>query len=96
MRTFTIVCLTAGIALGAVSAQKPGATPYKLGTFMQGDRAFLGLVVSDRTIMRSVEGRSVDADGDESADAALPESGAGLGKARRQRLVEVGETADIV
>ena len=51
MRTFTIVCLTAGIALVSVSAQKPAATPYKLGTFMQGDRAFLGLVVSDRTVI---------------------------------------------
>ena len=51
MRTFTLVCLTAGIALVSVSAQKPAATPYKLGTFMQGDRAFLGLVVSDRTVI---------------------------------------------
>jgi 2-keto-4-pentenoate hydratase/2-oxohepta-3-ene-1,7-dioic acid hydratase in catechol pathway len=42
------------LAVGIVSAQtEKGSrqTPYKLGTFMQGDRAFLGLVLNDTVIV---------------------------------------------
>ena len=52
MRTFTIVCLTAGIALDFSFGAAAAATPYKLGTFIaRGPRTFLGLVVSDRTVI---------------------------------------------
>jgi 2-keto-4-pentenoate hydratase/2-oxohepta-3-ene-1,7-dioic acid hydratase in catechol pathway len=50
MRTLTIVCLTASVALAPVAAQK-AASPFKLGTFMQGNRTFLGLVVNDATVV---------------------------------------------
>jgi 2,4-diketo-3-deoxy-L-fuconate hydrolase len=51
MRTFAIVCLIVGSALISISAQKPAPTPFKLGTFMQGDRTFLGLVINDTTVV---------------------------------------------
>ena len=50
MRTFTIACLT-GLALASVAAQQSAATPFKLGTFMHGNRTFLGLVINDTTVV---------------------------------------------
>ena len=51
MRTFTITCLTVAFALISLSAQPPTTTPYKLGTFSQGQRTFLGLVINDTTVV---------------------------------------------
>ena len=43
------VCLAAGGAL--LSAQTSGVVPYKLGTFAQGDRTFVGLVLNDSVVV---------------------------------------------
>jgi 2-keto-4-pentenoate hydratase/2-oxohepta-3-ene-1,7-dioic acid hydratase in catechol pathway len=50
MRIFT-TCLFAGLTLVSLSAQNPAAPPYKLGTFLQGERPFLGLVIDDATVV---------------------------------------------
>lgn len=39
------------VAFVLVSAQSPRETPYKLGTFAQGDRTFLGLVLNDAVVV---------------------------------------------
>jgi 2-keto-4-pentenoate hydratase/2-oxohepta-3-ene-1,7-dioic acid hydratase in catechol pathway len=51
MQTLTIACLAVSVALVSVTAQNPAATPFKLGTFMQGNRTFLGLVINDATVV---------------------------------------------
>jgi 2,4-diketo-3-deoxy-L-fuconate hydrolase len=51
---FLCVVTAAGVAaaLSLVSAQTgPRVTPYKLGTFAQGDRTFLGLVLNDAVVV---------------------------------------------
>jgi 2,4-didehydro-3-deoxy-L-rhamnonate hydrolase len=45
-----IAVLSAGLVLASASAQK-AETPYKLGTFAQGDRSFLGLVLNDTVVV---------------------------------------------
>ena len=47
----TAIALALALALGVVSAQVSRETPYKLGTFAQGDRAFLGLVLNDTVVV---------------------------------------------
>lgn len=56
----TALCLASAVSL--VSAQSPaGPTSYKLGTFSQGERVFLGLVLNDAIVVDLSK-----------ADAALP------------------------
>lgn len=43
--TCLVLCFT------GISARQPAPAPYKLGTFAQGDRTFLGLVVADTTVV---------------------------------------------
>ena len=61
MRNALAVLLLAAIVAMTVSAQTPTVTPYKLGTFAQGERTFSGLVLGDETVVDLVK-----------ADATLP------------------------
>ena len=51
MRSRLVLLLLPAIAAASVSAQNPSPTVYKLGTFAQGDRTFLGLVLGDETVV---------------------------------------------
>ena len=51
-RVFALVGVFGVVAtLAAASAQKVLPTPYKLGTFAQGNRTFLGLVLNDTIVL---------------------------------------------
>src|SRR5687767_13594375 len=45
----TAACLF--VALTAMTGQTPRDTPYKLGTFQQGERSFVGLVLNDAVVL---------------------------------------------
>ena len=61
MRNALAVLLLPATVAMTVVAQTPANTPYKLGTFAQGDRTFPGLVLGDETVVDLVK-----------ADATLP------------------------
>lgn len=46
-----VTAVSLAAALSVVSAQTPETTAYKLGTFAQGDRTFVGLVLNDAVVV---------------------------------------------
>jgi 2-keto-4-pentenoate hydratase/2-oxohepta-3-ene-1,7-dioic acid hydratase in catechol pathway len=51
MKATFAICLGVLLALAAPAAQPTPGTVYKLGTFAQGDRTFLGLVLNDSVVI---------------------------------------------